>query len=226
MEEAPIGLLDMLSEKRFQLINVDLEKSGGKWAPLLDSNSALDELRHPSNCAETAKYGLVETHNSSQKGRRDTNPSQPLKEVLPRDRIEGLPEVHKAAIYFGGSMSGLLDYCLKSEDMVGGLVIWSETSLPPGPEMFVFYEAGESPVEGSSIQLGECVSDHDRSVIVRVRSGPYFVDRVDNMVGPFLKETITNDMVEEICKITNQRMKPKFEELCLEAFFVCDFAVV
>ena len=54
----------MLSEERFQFINVDPEKSGGKQAHLLDSNSASDELRHPSNCAETAKDGLVKMHNS------------------------------------------------------------------------------------------------------------------------------------------------------------------
>lgn len=69
VEQAPIGLLDILSEERFQLINVDLEKCGGMRAPLLDSDSASNELRQPSNCAETAKYGLIEMRNSSQKSR-------------------------------------------------------------------------------------------------------------------------------------------------------------
>ena len=79
MKKAPIGLLDMLSEERFQLINVDPEKSGGKRAPLFDSNGVVDELRHPSNCVETAKHGLIETHNGSQQSRRDAKLSQPLK---------------------------------------------------------------------------------------------------------------------------------------------------
>ena len=54
-------------------------------------------------------------------------------------------------------------------------------------------------MEGSSIQLGEFVSDHDRSVIVQVKSGPCFMDGVDNMVGPPIREAIMDDMVEEIC---------------------------
>ena len=53
-------------------------------------------------------------------------------------------------------------------------------------------------MEGSSIQLGECVSDHDRSVIVRVRGRSCLMDGVDNVVGPSIREAISNDMVEEI----------------------------
>ena len=55
VEKAPIRLLNMLLEESFQFINVDPEESGGKQAPLLDSDSATDELRQPSNCVETAK---------------------------------------------------------------------------------------------------------------------------------------------------------------------------
>ena len=54
-------------------------------------------------------------------------------------------------------------------------------------------------MEGSSIKLGEGVPNHDRSIIVRVRSGSCFMDRIDNMVGPLIQEAITDDMVEEIC---------------------------
>ena len=137
VEKAPIGFLDMLSEERFQLINVDPEESWGKRAPLLDSNSAPDELRHPSNCAETAKNELVEAHSGSQKSRRDVDLSQSLKKVLPRDRIEGLPKIHKAAVHLGGPMLGFLDHRSKSEDMVDGLMVRSETGLAPSLEMFL-----------------------------------------------------------------------------------------
>ena len=63
------------------------------------------------------------------------NLSQSLKKVLPRDQIEGLPEIHKAAVHLGGPMSGLLVHRSKIEDMVDGRMVWSETSLAPGPEM-------------------------------------------------------------------------------------------
>ena len=42
------------------------------------------------------------------------------------------------------------------------------------------------------------MSDHDRSVIVRIGCRSYLMDGVDNVVGPSIREAFSNDMVEEI----------------------------
>ena len=45
VEVASVRVLDVLSKKSFQLIDIDPKESRREWAPLLNSNHAPDKLR-------------------------------------------------------------------------------------------------------------------------------------------------------------------------------------
>ena len=59
MEAAPIYVLDMLVEKGFQPIDLNPKQGGRQRATLFNPNSASDELRHSSSCAEATKDEFI-----------------------------------------------------------------------------------------------------------------------------------------------------------------------
>lgn len=79
MLKATISLLDVLMEKRFQLINVNLEEGQGEGVPLFDPNSTLDEVRKALCHLEATQNRLVQSHDGYQKGLRYANITEPLK---------------------------------------------------------------------------------------------------------------------------------------------------
>ena len=82
--------------------------------------------------------------------------------------------------------------------MINGLTNGSESYLSPSSHGSLIKLLRELHMENHGIELQEHVPDHDRPIVVGIRTRARFVDRVNNVMRPRFWKTRTGDMVEQV----------------------------
>jgi hypothetical protein len=98
----------------------------------------------------------------------NANVSEPLEQGFSRGKVKSFPEIYKAAVDFRRTMSCLLDDGPEGKDVDNGLMSGSEIYLSSNSVGSTLKLVRELHMENRSIELRECVTHHDRLVVIGI----------------------------------------------------------